>query len=90
MEFAIVTPSEAKQNPYPYVYVNRDGSVRELHPAERDYLETPFLIGDSGRPYVKQAYLDKDGWGEIKGFCPRYVIPKELSIAEAPANDPGS
>jgi hypothetical protein len=25
---------------YPYVYVNADGTARELHPSEQKYLET--------------------------------------------------
>jgi hypothetical protein len=86
--FAVVSASEASQVPYPYVYVNKDGTVRELRPKERDYLETPFHPCDGGRPYTKDRYDDKDGWGEIKGFCRRSATPQYICGSEAPAEDP--
>jgi hypothetical protein len=84
----VVSPSEAAQVPYPYVYVNPDGTVRDLHPRERQYLETPFNPFDGARPYVKPSYDARDGWGDIKGFCPRSAIPDQLHVSETPAEDP--
>ena len=84
----VVSASEAAQIPYPYVYVNPDGTVRELHPKERQYLETPFHPADGARPYVKPSYDARNGWGDIEGFCPRSAIPEELRVSEAPAEDP--
>ena len=86
--FAIVAPDEARQDPYPYVWVNRDGSARELHPKERSYLETPFEGADGGRPYVKRAYETKDGWGSLAGFLPRAKLPAASTTAPAPLEDP--
>jgi hypothetical protein len=40
---------------YPYVYVNADGTARELHPSEQKYLETEFKGGGGAAPYVKRA-----------------------------------
>jgi len=85
---SVVSASEGTQTPYPYVYVNLDGTVRELHPKEREYLETPFHPFDGARPYVKQKYEEKNGWGEIKGFCPRSAIPSHLIIGEPPSENP--
>lgn len=82
MEFAVVNENESKQRPYPYVYVLRDGSVRELTKDEREYLETPFHPADGARPYVKNGYYSKDGWGSIQGFCARYQIPTNITIKE--------
>jgi hypothetical protein len=84
----VVSASEVAQVPYPYVYVNPDGTVRDLHPKERHYLETPFNPFDGARPYVKPSYDARDGWGDIKGFCPRSAIPEQLHVSEAPAEDP--
>lgn len=78
------------ETPYAYVYVNADGSVREVHPHERDYLEAPFDPRDGARPYVKTTYDSKDGWGAITGFCPRSAIPPHQHIAAAPAEDTGA
>ena len=84
----IVSAAEAAQSPYPFVRVNDDGTVRELHEAERRYLEEPFFPWDGGRPYFKFAFDSRDGWGSIAGFCRRSFIPAHLPIAPAPAKDP--
>jgi len=40
---------------YPYIYVNADGTARELHAGERAYLEMEFKGGDGAMPYIKTA-----------------------------------
>jgi hypothetical protein len=87
-QFVIVSSDEAKSEPYPYVYVNDDGSVRELHPSERLYLETSFSPFDGARPYTKDSYKMKDGWGSIAGYCHRAKLPVNMQIQEAPVEDP--
>ena len=74
--------------PYPYVYVNADGSARELHAGERTYLETEFTGGDGAMPYIKSDYEERDGWGEITGYLLRSELPAGVAIAGAPAEDP--
>jgi hypothetical protein len=86
--FPIVAANEAKSNPYPYVYVNEDGSVRELHPTERAELETPFSPLDGNRPYVKHSYDQKDGRKSLAGYCRRFAIPGRFHILPAPQEDP--
>jgi len=86
--YPVVSEAEAKETPYPYVHVNGDGTVRELHSSEREYLQTPFSSFDGGRPYVKSAFDSRDGWGSIEGFCLRSCIPGRFPIASAPADDP--
>ncbi|MGD0897160.1 MAG: hypothetical protein ABR915_04945 [Thermoguttaceae bacterium] len=85
---ALVSPGDVSLVPYPYVYINEDGSARELHSKEREYLETPFGPGDGARPYVKFRYEDRDGWGSLAGFCARSEVPSGALIAAAPAEDP--
>lgn len=87
-KFAIVSATEAKSNSYPYVYVNEDGSVRELHASERAELETPFSPFDSNQPYVKKAYEQKNGMNSLAGFFLRSKIPKKIRILPAPQEDP--
>jgi hypothetical protein len=70
------------------VYVNADGSARELHPDERNYLETPFQGGDGGRPYVKRNYSQRNGWGELAGFLERSELPTDVVMQPAPAENP--
>ena len=86
--FAVVDAAAASQQPYPYVYVSSDGSVRELHAAERKYLETPFSPMDGARPYVKVDYQSKIGGESIEGFCPRAKIPTGIVIAAPPTENP--
>jgi hypothetical protein len=57
--YAVVDRDEALVEPYPYIHVEKDGTARELHASEREYLETPFLFGDGGRPYVKSSYEER-------------------------------
>jgi len=80
--FVVVSQEAAKQSPYPYVHVNDDGTVRELRPEERSFLETPFSPGDGGRPALKSSSDSKNGWGSIRGFCRRDKIPSNVKILE--------
>ena len=76
------------EKPYPYVYVLKDGTARELHPDERTYLETEFTGGDGNMPYIKDSYAERNGWGEIAGFLARAQLPRGTPIAAAPAENP--
>ncbi len=80
--------SAATSTLYPWVYVNADGTARELHSAEREYLETEFAGGDGGRPYIKSNYKQLDGWGEIAGYLRRSKLPKDLLVQPVPVDDP--
>jgi hypothetical protein len=65
------------------VYVNEDGSVRELTEAEKKYVDTEFSPLDGARPYVKSRYLDRTAWG-IQGYLPRTQVPDGVRIQPAP------
>jgi hypothetical protein len=65
---------------FEFVYVNQDGSVRELSPAEQTYLSEEFSGGDSGRPYIKSSYKSRDGWGSMSGFIARRSVPARITI----------
>lgn len=65
---------------FEYVYVNQDGSVRELSPKERAYLSEDFSGGDGGRPYIKSRYKALDGWRSLSGFLPRDLVPSGITI----------
>jgi hypothetical protein len=63
-----------------FVYVNQDGSVRELSRDEREYLSQDFHPGDSGRPYLKSSYESHDGWGSVSGFVLRKRVPRKIAV----------
>ena len=86
--FRPVSEEESKLVPYPYIRVNDDRTIRELHRSECEYLEEPFDLFDGGRPYIKFAFEQKDGWGNLGGFCRRALVPTHFEILQAPAEDP--
>jgi len=75
-------------DPDEFVYVESDGSARELHEAERAYLATYFHPCDGDRPYIKYAYEQRDTRGDLSGFMERERLPPATSVAAAPAANP--
>ena len=53
---------------YRYVYINADGTARELHADERAWLETEYTLGDGAMPSIKDSYEERNGWGELNGY----------------------
>ena len=84
LSFSEVSEEEAKQIPYPYIYVNENGSFRELTNEDKYFLQEKFHPADSGRPYVKLRYKSKTPTGNMKGFCKRSKLPKKLIAGEVP------
>jgi len=79
--FAFQARPRRKPEPgFKFVYVNQDGSVRELSPGEQAYLSEEFSGGDSGRPYIKSNYKSSDGWGSQSGFIERRQVPADIPI----------
>ena len=73
-----------KQQGFSYVYINDDGSARELDLEEIKYLSTEFLGGDGARPYVKSNYETLTPDGKMHGYLWRQRLPKTISIEPAP------
>ena len=65
---------------FPMIYVNHDGTAREVSPEERVYLTATYAPGDGNRPYVKETYgtLTPDGfqWG----FMHRARLPADVTV----------
>ena len=72
--------SHSSKEQYPFVFVNEDGSVREVTILERLYLQTKYSGGDGERPNIKTKYSEKNGWGKISGFCYRKAVPGNIEI----------
>jgi len=77
-------PSEA------LIWVESDGSARELTDAEKKFVDTEFSPFDGARPYIKSRYEQRDGWGEIKGFLLRRELPPHVPVKPAPPSSPPS
>jgi hypothetical protein len=65
------------------VYVNEDGSVRELTQGEKTYVATPFSPLDGARPHIKLRYFDRAARG-IQGYLPRTQVPHGMPIHPPP------
>jgi hypothetical protein len=74
-------PRRPKEDGYQYVWVEEDGSAREVTADERVYLETEFHPADGARPYIELRYESLNGRGSIAGFLPRRQLPKKIVIA---------
>ena len=73
-------PLRPKEPGFEYVYVEDDGTVRELYDDEIEYLKTEFLPADRGRPYIKSRYSSLTPVGEIGGYIPRRRVPRRFKI----------
>ena len=73
-------PRRKKEPGFNYVYVNQDGSVRELSPGEKEYVSADYAAGDGARPYIKSNYRSSDGWGSQSGFMSRRKVPSRVRI----------
>ena len=78
-------PRRPKEDGYKYVYVEDDGSAREIAPDEKEYLETEYHPGDGARPYTKLRYESLNSWGNLAGYLPRRQLPKNIPITQAPS-----
>jgi len=67
------------------VYVNDDGSPRELSEAEKTYVDTEFSPLDGARPHIKTRYEQRNGWGNLSGFLQRKDVPVGMPINPAPS-----
>lgn len=65
---------------FPYVWVEEDGTTRELTPDEQAYLRTEFHPADGGRPYVKTRCRERTAGGRLAGFLPRVFVPDNAPV----------
>ena len=68
--------------PFEFVYVENDGTVRELDNEEIEYLQTKFEPTDGARPYVKSSYNQLTPDNKINGFLERCKVPNDIQIIE--------
>jgi hypothetical protein len=66
------------------VYVEHDGSVRELTDAEKEVVDTPFHPADRDRLYIKLRYDEKDMRGAMQGYLRRTDVPDGININPPP------
>ena len=65
---------------FKFIYVNDDGTARELTKDEQDYLTEKFEPTDGGRPNIKFNYDDKTPDGKMRGFLLRRQLPPGIKV----------
>lgn len=76
-------PLRPRGKGFEFVFVEEDGSVRELYDDEKTYLNTKFLPSDGARPYIKSSYDETVIENrKIAGYIRRIRVPKEIHIRE--------
>jgi len=70
--------SNEKRNDF--VYVNIDGTIRELTNDEIEYLSKDFHPNDGARPYIKSSYEQLTPDNKICGFLLRKNIPNNMEV----------
>ncbi|TSE07986.1 hypothetical protein [Aquimarina algiphila] len=73
-------PLRPQENGFEYVYVNNDGTVRELYNDEIEYLNEKFHPADGARPYVKSRYKSLTPDTKMSGFIQRNRVPRKVEI----------
>jgi len=73
---------ETNNDGFEYVYVEIDGTVRELDKGEIEYLETKFEPSDGARPYIKSSYNQLTPDKKILGFLHRDKVPGNIKISK--------
>jgi hypothetical protein len=63
-----------------FIYVNDDGTARELAPDEIEYLNMTFDLFDGARPYIKRRYRQLTPDGKISGYLPRRKLPRKTRV----------
>jgi len=62
-----------------FVFMNDDGSTRELLPDEAEYLAMAFHPADGGRPYIEAAATSRTPDGRLGGFLRRSALEEARS-----------
>jgi hypothetical protein len=65
---------------YRFVYVEDDGTARELTKDEIEYLETDFHGSDGARPNIKFDYWQRTPDGRLRGFLDRSKLPAPMKL----------
>ncbi len=80
--FKLFAPSRKNEAGTEFVYVEEDGTVRELHQQEIDYLNAPFNYYDKARPLVKKSFHERNDQKKISGFILRRRVPRDIKIVK--------
>lgn len=73
-------PMRLPSSGFKYVYIEFDGTARELDSDEQQYLLEEFHHNDGNRPYVKSNYWERTPDKKIHGYLKRIRVPWWIEI----------
>ncbi|SNR14185.1 hypothetical protein [Tenacibaculum jejuense] len=71
---------QKEKDKFEFVYVESDGTIRELDNTDIEYLQTEFEPFDGARPYIKSDYKQLTPDKKISGFLHRNNIPRDIKV----------
>lgn len=76
-----------RDSAFDYVYIDDNGSARELNDDEEEYVTTALFLDDDGDFFIKPRYESLNRNGELRGYLRRRQLPRQVPIAAAPIDD---
>jgi hypothetical protein len=71
---------------FDYVYVDDDGSVRELTTAEEEFLSTAVFPSGEVDRFIKSKYESTTAEGRMAGYLQRRRVPRKIRVAPSGAD----
>jgi hypothetical protein len=73
-----------RDSTFDYVYIDEDGSARELNAEEEEYVTTAIFPNDDADLYIKTQYDSLTPEGRFGGYLRRRELPPWISVDRAP------
>ena len=70
-----------RDSTFDYVYVDDDGSARELNALEREYATTALFPNEDADLYIKPRYESLTRDGRLRGYLRRSQLPRQIPVA---------
>ena len=78
--YSKLRPRRKKEKGFEFVFVEKDGSVRELNYNEIEFLNRAFYPGETARPVIRKTFEQPGGGRDISGFILRKRVPQKIII----------
>jgi hypothetical protein len=75
-----------RESAFDYVYVDDDGSARELNAEEDEFVTTALLPDDEVHFYIKPRYESLSPDGRLRGYLRRNQLPRKISVGPPPSD----
>jgi hypothetical protein len=75
------------ESAFDYVYVDDDGSARELNAEEDEFVTTTLFPDDQAQFFIKPRYESLGPDGRLRGYLRRRQLPKNASVGPPPSDN---